>query len=78
MSKTLPISEVKTRLTELVTSLNEREDEVIVTRNGKPAAVLLDYDDYERLKETLDVLGDLELMEQIRRSRAFFAAGGHG
>ena len=50
MAKTMPISEVKTRLPELVSGVEEREDEIVVTRNGKPAAVLINYDEYERLK----------------------------
>ena len=78
MSKTLPISEVKARLPELVTGVAEREEEVVVTRNGKPAAVLLNYDEYERLKETLDVLSDRRLMKQIQVSERYFARGGKG
>lgn len=78
MPKTLPISEVKARLPELVTGVAEREEEVVVTRNGKPAAVLLNYDEYERLKETLDVLSDPDLMEQVRESRKFYAKRGKG
>jgi len=72
MTKTLPISEVKARLPELVTAVSEREDEVVVTRNGRPAAVLVSYGEYARLKETLDVLCDAELMEQVRQSRSFY------
>ncbi len=34
--------------------------------------------EYERLKETIDVLCDAALMRQIRRSRRFYAAGGKG
>jgi antitoxin YefM len=78
MAKTLPISEVKARLPELVTGVEEREEEVVVTRNGKPAAMLVNYAEYERLKETLDVLSDAELMQQIRQSRAYFASGKKG
>lgn len=78
MAKTLPISEVKTRLPELVTKVHEREEEVVVTKNGKPAAVLVNYEEYERLKETLDVLCDAELMQQIRKSQGFYAAGKKG
>lgn len=78
MAKILPISEVKARLPELVTGVEEREEEIIVTRNGKPAARLVNYAEYERLKETLDVLSDPDLMKQIRESRAYFAAGGKG
>ena len=78
MAKTLPISEVKARLPELVAGVMEREEEVVVTRNGKPAAVLVNVDEYERLKETLDVLSDPDLMQQIRASERYFARGGKG
>lgn len=78
MAKTLPISEVKARLPELVTGVAEREEEIVVTRNGKPAAVLVNYAEFERLKETLDVLSDSALMRQVQESRAFYAAGKTG
>lgn len=78
MAKTLPISEVKARLPELVSSVQEREEEIVVTRNGKPAAVLINYSEYERLKETLDVLSDPQLMDQVEQSRAFYASGRKG
>ena len=65
MSQTLPISEVKARLPELVTGVEEREEEIVVTRKGKPAAVLVNFAEYERLKETLDVLSAPDLMRQI-------------
>ena len=78
MVKTLPISEVKTRLPELVSGIAEREDEIVVTRNGKPAAVLVNYDEYERLKDSLEVLSDPDLMKQIHRSKSFYAKGKQG
>lgn len=78
MPKVLPISEVKARLPELVTGVQEREEEIIVTRNGRAAAVLLNVDEYERLKATLDVLSDPELMRQIRASQKFYASGAKG
>jgi len=73
MSKTMPISEVKTRLPELVSGVEEREEEIVVTRNGKPAAVLVNYNEYERLKDTLDVLSDPAVMKQIAQSKSFYA-----
>lgn len=78
MTKILPISEVKARLPELVAGVLDREEEVIVTRNGKPAAMLVNIDEYERLKETLDVLSDPDMMRQIRESERYFAKGGKG
>ena len=72
MAKTLSLSEVKARLPELVAGVQEREEEVIVTKNGRPAAILMNIDEYTRLKETVDVLSDPELMSQIAESRAFY------
>jgi prevent-host-death family protein len=73
MPRVLPISEVKARLPELVTGVEDREEEVVVTRKGRPAAVLVNHAEYERLKETIDVLSDPALMRQIALSRRFFA-----
>jgi prevent-host-death family protein len=78
MARTLPISEVKTHLPKLLTGVEEREEEIIVTRRGRPAAILVNVDEYERLKATVDVLSDAALMRQIRRSRRYFARGGKG
>ncbi|BFU96135.1 MAG: hypothetical protein NTNFB02_28570 [Nitrospira sp.] len=78
MAKTLPLSEVKTRLPELIASVEEREEEVVVTKNGRPAAVLVNVREYARLKETLDVLSDPDLMQQIAESRAFYKTSKKG
>jgi prevent-host-death family protein len=78
MTKTLPISEVKARLPELVAGVLDREEEVIVTRNGRPAAMLVNIDEYKRLKETLDVLSDPDMMRQIRAGERYLARGGKG
>lgn len=76
MTKTLPISEVKARLPELVAGVLDREEEVVVTRNGRPAAMLVNIGEYQRLKETLDVLSDPDMMAQIRASERYLAKGG--
>jgi len=78
VAKTLSLSEVKTRLPELVAGVEEREEEVVVTKNGRPAAVLINVQEYARLKETLDVLSDPALMRQIAESRAFYRSGKKG
>ena len=78
MKKTLSLSEVKTHLPELVGKVMGREDQIVVTRHGKPAAVIVSYDEYERLQETLDVLSDPALMRQIHQSLAHIAKGGKG
>ena len=78
MARTLPISEVKARLPELVARVQEREERIVVTRNGRPAAVLINVDEYARLEATIDVLTDPRLMRQIRASEKFYASGRAG
>lgn len=72
MSKEFPLTDVKARLPEIVKGVERREDEVVVTRNGRPAAVILNYNEFRRLKETVEVLTDRHLMSQIRKSRSFY------
>lgn len=74
----MPISEVKARLPELVTGVAERDEEIVVTKNGRPAAMLVSYEEYQRQKETLDILSDPDMMAQITESRRFYARGGKG
>ena len=78
MAKTLSLSEVKTRLPELIAGVQDREEEVVVTKNGRPAAILINVQEYARLKETLDVLSDPALMKQISQSRALYRSGRKG
>lgn len=51
---------------------------MIVTRKGRPAAVLVSPEDLESLEETLAVLSDPELMAQLRESDAALGRGERG
>lgn len=64
--KTLSLSEVKARLSGLVEDVEQRDEEVVITRNGKPAAVLVSPDEYESWKETQAIRADAKLMSEIR------------
>ena len=75
MAKTVPFTEARARLTELLDEVNERHEHVIITRNGRPAAVVLSSDEYEALAETLEVLEDDEALEALRESEADVRAG---
>jgi len=78
VTKILPLSEVKTQFTKIIEGVQDRQDEILVTKNGKPAAVLLSHEYYESLKATLEVLSDPKMMAQIRASEKFYARGGKG
>ena len=64
--KILPLSEAKSQLSGLVEQVRSLEEQVVITRNGRPAAVLVSAEEFERWKETIEVRGDAALMKEIR------------
>lgn len=76
MTKTIPASEVKTRFFELLKAVAKRADEVVVTKDGRPAAILLNYEEFERLMETLDILSDPKAMERIKKAERYLKKDG--
>lgn len=64
--KTLPLSEAKAKLSGLVDNVESRDEEIVITRNGRPAAVLVSPDEYESWKETRAIRADRDLMREIR------------
>jgi prevent-host-death family protein len=75
MSETLPLSEIKARLSEIVDLVEEQHERITLTRNGRPAAVLISPDDLEALEDTLDLLSDPKAVREIERARADLARG---
>lgn len=72
---TLPLAEVKNHLSELVASVDSTHERITVTKNGRPAAVLISPEDLEALEETLEVLRDPETMHRLAESEADLAEG---
>ena len=74
----MPLAEVKNHLSEVVDRLEREHGRVVITRHGRPAAVMLSFDDLESLEETLAVLRDPDLMASIAEADAEVAAGRAG
>ncbi|MDA8069091.1 MAG: type II toxin-antitoxin system Phd/YefM family antitoxin [Actinomycetota bacterium] len=66
MAKTVPVRQFRTNLSELLSDVADRRDHVLVTRNGKPAAALVPFDEYEALEETAEILSDSVTLTQIQ------------
>jgi antitoxin YefM len=75
MSETLPLAEIKARLSEIVDLVEEQHERVTLTRNGRPAAVLISPEDLEALEDTLDLLSDPKAMREIEQARSDIQAG---
>lgn len=64
--KTLSLSEVKMKLSELMDGVESRDEEIFITRNGRLAGVIVSPDEYESWKETLAIRSDKALVREIR------------
>lgn len=65
--KTVPLSEAKAKLSSLLDAVEDRDEEVVITRNGRAAAVLVSPADFESWKETATVRTNADLVAEIRR-----------
>jgi prevent-host-death family protein len=74
-TRTIPITEARAKLPQLVKAADERFDRTVITSNGKPTAVIMSYAEYEAWEETLEVLSDPEAMRAIRTADDELARG---
>ncbi|MBI5042922.1 MAG: type II toxin-antitoxin system Phd/YefM family antitoxin [Nitrospirae bacterium] len=65
--KTLSLSEAKMKLSGLIEIVSKTDEEVVITKNGSPAAVLISPDEFESLKETIFVRSDSSLINEIKK-----------
>jgi antitoxin YefM len=72
---TLPITEARAKLPQLVKAADERLNRTVITSNGKPAAVLMSYDEYEAWEETLEILSDPDALQAIHAADEELASG---
>lgn len=75
MAQTVTLSDAKARLTRLLSEVEKLGEEVVITRSGRPAGVLMAYQEYEGLLETLEILADPDLAAAVRRGLAEEADG---
>jgi len=73
--KTLPISKVKDQLNDLVDEAANTSEQITITRNGVPAAVLVGADEWEALQETLHWLSVPDLKESLTEAHKDFKDG---
>lgn len=73
---TIPLTEAKARLNELVDEAVTMHEHITITRRGKPAAMLVSIDEWESLQETLFWQTVPGIAEDIAEARRELAAGG--
>jgi antitoxin YefM len=77
MTKSMPMIEARNKLTRLPEEFEQSRQSgaVAVTRRGKPVLAVLPWDLYESLIETLEILGDEQMMAEFRQGVKEIAAG---
>ena len=65
--ETLSLSEAKMKLSELIDRVQSTDAEVVITKNGRPAAVLVSPDEFEGWRETIAIKSDEDLMKEIKK-----------
>ncbi len=72
---TEPLRSARDHLSEIVDRVEREHDRVVITRNGRDAAVLISAADLAELEETLSVLSDPAALADIREADAAYSSG---
>ena len=67
MARVLSLSEAKTHLSRLVADCEKDVEELVITRNGRPVAVLISANEYEGWRETREIMRNRALIGEIRQ-----------
>ena len=73
--RTLPLSEVKAKLSGIAEEVDRTHERVLVTKNGRDYVVLLSADDLESIEATMELLADPEAQERLREADSAIARG---
>lgn len=66
---TLTITEAKARFLELIRNSDKRLERFLITKQGKPAAVVMSADEFEGWLDTLEIMSDKRTLEEIRKAK---------
>jgi antitoxin YefM len=72
---TIPLADAKARLSAVLDEVRDTHERVVITRNGRPEAVIMAVSDLEALEETLDLLSTPGALDQIRQAETDIASG---
>ena len=75
MEKIIPISELQSQAKKIVDSVRTTRDRVIITQRGKPAALLVNYEDYEGMVATLEEMSQPDWRERLAEAERDSKAG---
>ena len=75
IEKILPITKVKKEFLDVIKEMVEEESTITVTKNGMPVGVMMTWERYEALLETIEILADPKVVKALKASERDFRAG---
>jgi prevent-host-death family protein len=75
MTTIIPLADAKARLSAVLDEVRDTHDRVVITRNGRPEAVIISVADLETIEDTLDLLSTPGAVDEIRTAEAEIARG---
>ena len=64
----IPVTKAKNQILSTIREIVAYDSTVAITKNGLPQAVLMSMEHYMALQETIEILADSDIMEQLRSS----------
>jgi len=77
MSETRSLADAKAHLSEIIDLVESQHERVVITRHGKPVAIIMSPGDLEGIEETLDILSTPGALDEIRAADADVRAGNY-
>ncbi len=71
------LAHAKAHLSEIIDEVEATQEHIVITRRGKPAALILGVDEYESIMETLDLVATPGAFERIKQAEADIADGNY-
>lgn len=68
MTKSVTLKTLRPRLPKIIDDIDSKMDRFIITKRGRPVALMMSVEDYESLLETIDILSDTRLMKKIKKA----------
>ena len=68
MTKNVTLKMLRPRLPKIIDEIDSKMDRFVITKRGKPVALMMSIDDYESLLETLDIVSNKGLMKRLKRA----------
>ena len=73
--KTIPITEGRKELFKIAEEVQKPDTQYVITREGKPGVVLMSAEEYDSLIETMEILSDPKIMEDIKKAEEDYREG---